>query len=311
MWASSAERDAARRERLMDAALVALDAHLAIIDADGTFAYLSENCINPRDDQCPLISAELGGNVRTDGFIGHRDLMPALRTALTQVWQRGTPHYGRQVPINCDGETRWIALETHRLDHGAVMVLLRDTTDATTREQDLHAQATRDPVTDIANRRMALQVLDTHLRAVRNGKMGLALLICDLDEFKEVNDTYGHAAGDDVLRAVAKRWTSVLREQDLLARIGGDEFLILAPDVLDIVDAHTLAGRLAGALAEPIRIGNVSVAARASVGGVLVKPGAASASSAVVTQRADRALYAAKRESDQHIHISRMNHSHR
>ncbi|MEY5144914.1 MAG: hypothetical protein RL745_281 [Actinomycetota bacterium] len=308
MWASSALLSPARQRQLMEAALDALDAQVAIIDVNGTFVYLSNKWYQRQQEPDPLLTAELGGNVRTDGIIGHADVIPALRDALTQVWQRRASHFTRQVHIGEGDATRWLNLEVHRLEDGEVMVLLRDITIATAREHDLRTQATRDPVTELANRRLAWQVLDTHVRAVRNGKASLAVLVCDLDEFKEVNDQFGHAAGDEVLRAVARRWSTVVRTQDLLARIGGDEFLVIVPGLADILDIHAMAGRLTGALAEPIHIGRASVSTTASVGGVFLKPGCANASTEFVTERADRALYVAKRDSDQHIHIIRMNH---
>lgn len=310
MWATSASLSVTRQRQLLESALAALHVQAAIIDSDGTFVYFSDSWQELQHSPKALVTAPLGGNVRVEGIVGHAGLMPGLREALVRVWQRQAAHYTRQLRIDDDAHERWINLEAHRLEQGEVLLLIRDVTDKANRENDLHTQATRDPVTDLPNRRSAWEALEKNIRAVHGGKLSLAVLVCDLDDFKLVNDEFGHAAGDEVLKAVARRWATVIRPQDVLARIGGDEFLLLVPGATDLVDIHTLAGRLTGALAEPIRTSRSQIHARASVGGVFIRSGTARVSAESALERADRALYTAKHNGHQHITVFRSHNSH-
>lgn len=118
-----------------------------------------------------------------------------------------------------------------------------------------------------------------------------ARLVIDLDGFKEVNDRYGHTMGDDVLRVVVKRLNSVLRYQDLLARMGGDEFLLLVTGS-EAPAGVAVARRIAAVLDTPITVGSVSVGIRVSIG---IAPWDPEASHEQLVERADQAMYAAKR----------------
>jgi diguanylate cyclase (GGDEF)-like protein len=147
-------------------------------------------------------------------------------------------------------------------------------------------QANLDPLTGIANRRAFLTALDDALR----GDGGL--LFIDLDAFKAVNDTLGHAAGDRLLTVVADRLSAVVRDTDMLARLAGDEFVVLAGDVRGPAQLADLSERVAGAFAEPVVLDDTSVAVRASIGGALFTAGQTRED---VLHRADLAMYAAKR----------------
>ena len=147
-------------------------------------------------------------------------------------------------------------------------------------------QANLDPLTGIANRRAFLTALDDALRG--DG----ALLFIDLDAFKAVNDTLGHAAGDRLLTVVAERLSAVVRAGDVLARLAGDEFVVLAGDVRGPADLAELSERVATAFAEPVRLNDTAVAVRASIGGALFTAGQ---NREDVLHRADLAMYEAKR----------------
>lgn len=134
-------------------------------------------------------------------------------------------------------------------------VLVVDVTervDAETRLAEAHTEmarrATSDPLTGLANRTLLSERLDAALAASSRSGRQVGLLMIDLDRFKPINDDYGHAAGDMMLVAVATRLRSVVRETDLVARIGGDEFVILSPEVADYAEATTLADRVVEAL---------------------------------------------------------------
>jgi diguanylate cyclase (GGDEF)-like protein len=120
-----------------------------------------------------------------------------------------------------------------------------------------------------------------------------ALLFIDLDGFKAVNDSLGHAAGDHLLTVVAQRLSAAVRDGDLLARLAGDEFVVLAGGVHDTTDLVRLADRMKAAFAEPVLLGNTAVPVHASIGTTLFTAGQDCQD---VLHRADTAMYEAKRE---------------
>ena len=135
--------------------------------------------------------------------------------------------------------------------------------------QSLTVLATTDELTGLPNRRMLAEQLDLALARARRGGLAVAVLCLDLDRFKEINDSLGHAVGDDLLVEIAARLRSGARETDVVARYGGDEFLILLAD-LDVQDAPaltaTVVGRLRSILADPVAIGPVELQVEASIG---------------------------------------------
>ncbi len=139
---------------------------------------------------------------------------------------------------------------------------IEDITERLAFEARLAHQANHDPLTGLPNRTLlAGHVAERFVR----GQTGLACLFLDLDDFKVVNDSLGHAAGDGLLVEVANRLRAVVRPGDLVARFGGDEFVVVCEDV-DEDDAVTLAERIGTVLAEPVRLGGVDVRPHASVG---------------------------------------------
>jgi diguanylate cyclase (GGDEF)-like protein len=119
----------------------------------------------------------------------------------------------------------------------------------------------------------------------------LAVIYCDIDAFKAVNDRYGHGVGDQVLIEVSRRIEATLREGDTVGRLGGDEFLILLPQVRDLDDALLVAEKIRTTGAEPISVGGHRITPTLSLGVALVEPHDTIDG---VVARADKALYAAK-----------------
>ena len=157
-------------------------------------------------------------------------------------------------------------------------------------EAALRRQAATDALTGLANRVAFLDRVDRDLHHPDPARRP-ALLFLDLDGFKAVNDSLGHAAGDDLLVAVAGRLASCVRDGDLVARLGGDEFAVLLRAAA-AADAEQVAERLRVALTEPVTLGGRTVDARASIGGAVAEPGD---TVAVLLHRADTAMYDAKR----------------
>ena len=160
----------------------------------------------------------------------------------------------------------------------------------------LRHQALHDTLTGLPNRTRLYQRVARATTSVRAFGGLAALLLIDLDRFKEVNDTLGHDHGDLLLRDVAERLAGTLRRGDTLARLGGDEFAVLLADLPDRAAAAELAGRLLAALERPFVVRGVTVQLEASVGIALCPDHGSDVGTLV--QRADVAMYDAKREHD-------------
>ena len=157
---------------------------------------------------------------------------------------------------------------------------------------DSHRLAVTDALTGLPNRRLFLDRAEQALLRARRAGGAAAVIIIDLDDFKEVNDTLGHHAGDELLVCVARRLRRALRESDTVARLGGDEFAVVLPDVTDAGAAARVAAELRTAIARPAVVAGLSLDTEASMG-IAVFP-AHGADVAQLLQRADVAMYQAK-----------------
>ena len=165
--------------------------------------------------------------------------------------------------------------------------ILRDSSDRS-REKALH-----DPLTGLPNRILLLERLDhAVLRGRRSNKLA-AVLFTDLDQFKLVNDMHGHSVGDQLLMAVARRLTAVLRPGDTLARMSGDEFVILCEDLEQPIEIDAIAARVVEAIATPFFLSGIKVEITASVG--IAYSGRGDNLSSQLLLDADAAMYQAKR----------------
>src|SRR5262249_4135506 len=146
-------------------------------------------------------------------------------------------------------------------------------------------------LTDLPNRMLFREEMERALAQTRRGE-GLAVLYVDLDYFKEVNDTFGHPTGDDLLRAVAGRLQNCLRDVDMIARLGGDEFAVIRPGVARPEEVIAVAERIVKVLGEPYRLDGHEVTVGASVG-IARAPGDGTSADQLL-KNADMALYRAK-----------------
>ncbi|MHB1088884.1 MAG: putative bifunctional diguanylate cyclase/phosphodiesterase, partial [Acidimicrobiales bacterium] len=170
----------------------------------------------------------------------------------------------------------------------------RDVTEERQLTSQLSHQALHDPLTGLANRALFGDRLEqAHQRIMRQGGMGVVLII-DLDDFKAVNDAFGHVMGDQLLIAAAHRLHAVTRTTDTLCRFGGDEFLYLAEGIESEVEVETLARRLLAVLVEPFSIDEVTVEQHASIGVSVFDGDEVDVEDFI--QNADVALYEAKRQ---------------
>ena len=157
--------------------------------------------------------------------------------------------------------------------------------------KELERMARVDALTDLANRRQFEERLELALLRQRRQGMGLALMYLDVDHFKHINDTWGHAAGDIVLRAFAGRLTHCVRATDLVARLGGDEFVVLIEDASLPDDAETIARKLLTEMRHGIDIDGTALMASTSIG---IAYAEAPTQAATLLATADAALYEAK-----------------
>jgi diguanylate cyclase (GGDEF)-like protein/PAS domain S-box-containing protein len=167
-----------------------------------------------------------------------------------------------------------------------------DITEFKRREDGMRWQAEHDDLTGLPNRAHFQACLTQGLERAVAQKARLALLFIDLDGFKPINDEYGHATGDLVLRAVAERIRGTVRGSDLVARLGGDEFVVLIEDVNSIDDAGQIAGKLVASLGEPLSIEGRRLVVGASIGVALFPDDATTWVDLVAS--ADLAMYRAK-----------------
>ena len=156
----------------------------------------------------------------------------------------------------------------------------------------LAAQARCDSMTGLPNRKAALERLQEAINRTNRSGTAVALLFCDLDGFKVVNDTYGHSVGDEVLRVVATRLQEASRDVETVARLGGDEFVVIAEHFEDTADAAVFAQRLITAIEQPITIDGARFHLSCSVG---VTMSTADATPTSLLGEADFAVYEAKR----------------
>jgi len=159
-------------------------------------------------------------------------------------------------------------------------------------ERALSHQATHDPLTGLANRTLLLSHLETALYRASRAREGVAVLFCDLDRFKNVNDSLGHSAGDALLVAVAARLRATVRPEDMVARPGGDEFVIVSEGPTEGNFAAQLADRVLGAFDAPFEVADRRLYISPSVG--IAVAGSPSDTAEALVRNADAAMYRAK-----------------
>ena len=168
---------------------------------------------------------------------------------------------------------------------------LTDITDSSRTRAELELRATFDGLTGCVNRTTTMATLDTVLDA---SGANTAVVFVDLDDFKDVNDQFGHVVGDTLLVAIAARIRDAVRAGDVVGRIGGDEFLVVCADVTDAVAALTLGERIADALEQPLEVHVVMLHPKASIGVAWAGEHAFGPDAEMLIAEADAAMYASK-----------------
>jgi diguanylate cyclase (GGDEF)-like protein/PAS domain S-box-containing protein len=268
---------------------------ITVLDADGVVNY-----------QSPSIERVLGYTVdETEGRRFDRLLAEGDRPRLAQILG-GHPDGLDTISIGCSlrhADGRWLQFEVHSTDlledeHvGGLVLNSRDISERKAFEDQLSHQAFHDPVTGLANRALFADRVGHALVGTRRSGAQVAVMFIDLDDFKTVNDSLGHQAGDTVLVEVARRLEAAVRPSDTVARFGGDEFAILLDEVESTDEAAMVADRVLAGLEQPVALEGKQVYARASVGICMSDEDLRAQDAEEFLRNADLAMYMAKRDS--------------
>jgi diguanylate cyclase (GGDEF)-like protein/PAS domain S-box-containing protein len=286
-----AEQALTRSERRFRLAMEYAPVGMAVLDLERRFLEVNPALCRMlgRDEQWLLESGMAEVLDPTDD-----DLDLAMRGAVLSGRAESSRHDVRM--RNADGRLLWAEHSVGLLkdDDGnpaSYVSQFLDVTAAHEAREKLRFLAAHDALTSLANRHQLLERLRSLLSVAMHSGRHLAVLFVDLDNFKPVNDTHGHAAGDAVLVEVAERLRSNVRRDDVVARIGGDEFVLALPNVRNQADAEIVAAKVHRVMAEPIEYEGNSLRITVSLGLTMAQPGE---SADETLKRADAALYHAK-----------------
>lgn len=226
----------------------------------------------------------------------HPNEMSTLLAFARKVVKRGTGWTDELTCLTASGRilpAEISASVTRVRGRTCLIALVRDITQRKQAQAQLAHAAFHDPLTGLPNRTLLLDRLQRSIaRRKRNPGHGFAVLFLDLDHFKDINDSHGHVAGDDVLRLVAQRLESLTRVTDTVARLGGDEFVILLDDVRHEAELNSLLQRIVAGLDQPFSIAGHDLRVSVSIGTVLGAPRHVKPED--VLREADNAMYEAK-----------------
>jgi diguanylate cyclase (GGDEF)-like protein/PAS domain S-box-containing protein len=262
---------------------------IAVTDVDSTVRYVS-----------PSISRVLGYDAShlvgraLRGFV-HPEDHASCEKARIETLAIGRPAVSECRIQHRDESWRYMELTTSNLlqdeNVGGIVVNLRDVTDRRKLEEELRHQAFHDPLTSLANRALFQDRTGHALARANRQSEPVAVLFLDIDDFKMVNDSLGHAAGDELLCEVARRIVFCIRPSDTAARFGGDEFAVLLEDT-PLDEAERIADRVLHAMGQPVTVLEREMYISASIG--IAVAGAGPADPVELLRDADVAMYAAK-----------------
>jgi diguanylate cyclase (GGDEF)-like protein/PAS domain S-box-containing protein len=284
----AAQEELRAREQLLDRLAGAIPLGLFQVDTDHAIVYTNERLHEILGVQrADTVEAQLRSVVDADKAL--------LVGALEDVLRRGQGA-DIEVEVEAGRELHFCSINLRPLSHedGSVsgaIACVADVTDSARMREELSRRATFDELTGCYNRASIMRALDAEL-AGPAPKTGRAVMFLDLDRFKEANDRHGHAAGDELLRVVAERLHGAVREQDLVGRIGGDEFLVVCPSAGSPDQAMRLASRVAEALKADVALPAGGVQPCVSIGVAFSQEQGEDPD--LLVARADAAMYRSK-----------------
>ncbi|MGY1602405.1 putative bifunctional diguanylate cyclase/phosphodiesterase [Geodermatophilus sp. SYSU D00815] len=288
---------AADRAVEVEAVLDALPSPTVLLADDGTVLLANRAWATRHGEP----AAAGGGENYFDVALGFRDdpstraLVAALRALARGERDDVSVDYAAPLP---DGQ-RWVHVQASRVGRdGQVVVTHTDVTDRVRAERSTAWRARHDHLTELPNRAHLHELIDEELH--RPGRGPVAVLFLDCDGFKEVNDSLGHEAGDELLRQIAARLAGRTRAGDTVGRLGGDEFVVLCRDC-DAAGAEALAARFRGAFDDPFALGPRTARLTVSIGIATTGQDGAVRSTDLVRD-ADLAMYAAKAAGRNRVH---------
>jgi len=268
----------------LDAALDAIIVHRM----DGTLVRFNEAAATMAG-----ITTEEFAQLPPWGWTNYAD--PEVRAARTsEICEHGSLTF-RSSWLTPDGQTVWMEIHAHCVEsegENLIVSVARDVTEQVRTTKMLERLAFHDALTGLANRAAFDEALTTAIAGAHRHGDRLGVVYIDVDDFKDINDSLGHDAGDQVLITLAERLKSCVRPDDTVARLGGDEFVIVLQRMAETEDPSVVGERLAAVITEPLTIMGRTASMSASVGVALFDPAIDDARSLVV--KADLAMYAAK-----------------
>lgn len=215
--------------------------------------------------------------------------------------------FGMVMPLPLPEGMKWFELSVAKKQGGDTpdkrfIVLSRDITERVGAQEQLRQLAYYDTLTDLPNRRFLLEKLDWALTQAKRHRRSLAVMFLDLDRFKQVNDRLGHDFGDRLLQVVATRLGAAVRRGDIVARPGGDEFIIVLTEIGHPDDAVRVARKIVGALAVPVEIGPHRIEIGTSIG-IAIYPVGGEDDARELMKKADGAMYVAKQAGGNRYHL--------
>lgn len=282
-----------RAEQHFQTVVRSLDEGVVVLDSEGLVV-----SVNPAVRRVLGLTADdddLGYNEIADRWVLDPDgPHPPTARPFLDTLSSGIPFRGEAYSIGPGGERRWLSVTSRRLnpdegDRSAVLITFHDITAVRTATEHFAHQALHDPLTGLPNRTQLVSHVE---RLLARGALA-AVLFVDLDDFKKVNDSLGHDAGDVVIKLAAQRIRDAVRSDDIVCRLAGDEFVVLVVGSLDLTQLRGLTERIGARMVEPMSVSGVTVSVGGSIG-VVDASGFEHQDAATLVRQADRAMYAAK-----------------
>jgi diguanylate cyclase (GGDEF)-like protein/PAS domain S-box-containing protein len=265
---------------------------IAVLDTDGRRLYN-----NPSYTRILGEAAQLAG---TDSFQEiHPEDRERIRKLLFDTVSTGQGHRAKYRFLRKSGsvyhiESQGNAIRDETGKVSRIVVVSRDITEQALTEEKIRQLAHHDSLTGLPNRVLLKDRLEQAIAQAERNRTQMGVMILDLDEFKKINDTLGHEAGDEALQTVAERLRTSVRRVDTVARLGGDEFVVVLPSIRSGVDVEQVARKIIESMSKPLAIKDQSLKVSMSIGASIFPADGFDAT--VLMKRADLAMYRAKQK---------------